>query len=521
MVSNPSRPPLATPLSLHAAAERLARSRDREEIMEVLAKYGSQFFDFLAIFAVHQGIAHGKISAGPDTLSQGLIGRSSIDLNAPLVFRELLRDLKPKIIDLNLSEATRNAVEHFPRLDFQPALFIPIHVRRRVVLLVYGDRGGHDLSLDSFSKLLAFGAHVGNALEALILRRKLQTSIYPTQVQETDTSPRGPDPEPSPGDTLTDGEAPVEIQDPLAAEAPRSKEPSSAELFYREPFLRPSFDRVESLVRELASCSPEEVDATIAIALTEGPAVLPELVKRFPGTLWFNRHQKYARVARGRDVSAVARALVAFGTHADPYVIALLDPTSDDEARYYAVLVAADLGHPSLIAPLARLLFDHDAGVRTVSLDVLVGFREATELEWFLRPIRAVAQSASEAPARRRTAVRALGELHDAKAAKLLISLLGTDEPALVQAAVRALVLITRQDFGTSRRRWATWYARHGRKSRVLWLIDALSNDNESLRSAAFDELLQKTGHTFGFTPTLAKKERKAIQKKFKKHFQL
>lgn len=517
MVSPPSKPSLAAPMALHTAAERLAHAGDREEILEILVAYGTQFFDFLAVFAVQHPLAHGKIAAGADSAAVSQIASVVLDLNASNVFRELVRDLKPAIIDLNLSEANRSAIGRFSRLDFQPALWVPIHVRRRVVLLVYGDRSGHDLRMESFSKLFALTSHVGNAFETLILRNKLRLSSRPpgpaveTKVEVT-SSNQPPADEPG---HATRTEVTIE---PATFDSITSETTTPT---VRDTLNGGLFDHVESLVRELSSCSPDEVDATIAIALTEGAAVLPELVRRFPGTLWFNRHQKYSRLARGRDVSAVARALVAFGSQADAYVTLLLDPKSDDEARYYAVLVAADLGHTSLVGPLARLLFDHDGGIRNVVLDVLTAFRGTKELGRILEPVRQVAQSAGEAPARRRIAVRALGELHDAKAVRLLISLIGTDEPALVQAALRSLTLLTRQDFGNSKRRWATWYARHGRKSRLEWLIEALLHDDETLRSAAFDELLQRAGHTFGYNPSLGKKERKAAQKKFKKHFQV
>ncbi len=527
MESPSSKPPMGSPMPLHAAAERLARAADRDEILEILVTYGAQFFDFFAVFAVQHTFAQGKIARGADTMAGAYIHAATLDLKAFSVFRELIRDLQPRIIDLNLSEANRNAVQNFPRLDFQPALLVPIYVRRRAVLLAYGDRSGHDLRMESFSKLLAFTAHVGNALETLILRQKLRASMAPPKaIEHASSMIESPSVEKvPPADVLYEAESfpdetlrdmPAVSDVPVASAVSTIKKP---EQLVRDTLTGAVFEHVESLVGELSACSPEEVDATIAIALTEGPAVLPELMRRFPGALWFNRHQKYTRLARGRDVSAIARTFVAFGAKADPYITTLLDPKSDDEARYYAVLVAADLGHTSLIAPLARLLFDHDTGIRNIALDVLVEFRGAKELERLLEPVRAVAQSAGEAPARRRIAVRALGELHDSRAVKLLISLLSTDEPALVQAALRALTLLTHQDFGNSKRRWAAWYARHGRKSRLEWLLDALLHEDEGLRSAAFDEVLRQAGHTFGYNPAASKKERKIAQKKLKKHF--
>ena len=98
-------------------------------------------------------------------------------------------------------------------------------------------------------------------------------------------------------------------------------------------------EAVERLVDELNECGPDDEGAVVARILRVGEGAIPALVQRFPGQLWFDRRQRHVRLPRGRDVSAIARALFAFGSTAVPYVAALLD-TRDSEARFYAVLLA-------------------------------------------------------------------------------------------------------------------------------------------------------------------------------------
>ncbi|QQR91607.1 MAG: hypothetical protein IPJ88_07765 [Myxococcales bacterium] len=628
MGNGASIPPIGTPLALHRAAEQLAHAVDREEVLDLLERFGGQFFEFFVVFSIKGKYAQVRRAVAlDDGLSRAAQGYQCL-LESPGSFREVFQNGKTMVANLNAAESDRLVAEALGRSHAQPSLIVPVTVRGRVVLLLCGDRGGHDFEVDSFSKLIAFAAHVGNALEMLILRSKLQSqnnSELPSQTKKSvepretkrmkslkplySTIPARPSVKhkeraeryvtplvgpPKDTEPLKEAEALKETEPSKTVDPPRTetlkpmpaalpsepveeKPPEETdsiqprrswrtrpqeklglsrsappvpqwdkELFPSKtqpltegksqsaaPDKRPpegarsshipsvprvgeASDRIRSLVRELSACNPEQVDATIAMALAEGEALLPELVKRFPGELWFNRHSKYTRLARGRDVSAIARALVSFGSHAVPYVAALLDPKSDDESRFYAVLVAADLGSKEqLIEALGRLVFDQDIGIRNLVADVLCSFRGVRELEVVLRPIRSVAQSAGEAPARRRIAVRILGELHDERSVKLLVSLLGTDEPALMQSTQRALVLLTRHDFGTSKRRWAAWLARHGKKQRTQWLIEALMQEDEALRSAAFDELRHVVGQGYGYDPHGHKKDRKAAYRKF------
>ena len=272
---------------------------------------------------------------------------------------------------------------------------------------------------------------------------------------------------------------------------------------------------VEELANDLMECGPDDEEPIIASLLHLGEASLPALVKRFPGPLWFDRNRPHRRLPRGRDVSAVCRALVAFGPRAIPYVGSLLSK-QDPDTRFYATLLAAELVSPELLPLLGACVFDGDERTQVLALDVLRRYAAFPELEETLKKIRLEARVVGREPERRRVAARALGELRDSRALEILIDLLTSSDAELVSAGHRALVTLTRQDFGTSSRRWLSWAEKNGDRHRIEWLIEGLLHADENLRSAAADELKTLTQEYYGYHPASPKREREVAQRKYR-----
>ncbi|MCS6799859.1 MAG: hypothetical protein NZ898_15315 [Myxococcota bacterium] len=274
-------------------------------------------------------------------------------------------------------------------------------------------------------------------------------------------------------------------------------------------------DHIEALVDELVGCAPDDERRTVEALLQAGPAALPALAQRFPGPLWFDRHRPHRRLPRGKDVSAIARALHAFRDRAVPYVASLLT-ARDADVRFYATLLSADLPHRDLVAPVGERVFDDDAGVAALALDVL---RAATafpaELERVLEGLRAEARMQRRDGARRLVAVRALGELRDTAAVPLLVDLLDAEDAALARVARRSLVLLTRCDLGDGSKRWREWLERNGSRHRIEWLIDALLDDDYELRTAAIEELKALTQEYHGYHPGSPRRDREIAQRKY------
>ena len=115
----------------------------------------------------------------------------------------------------------------------------------------------------------------------------------------------------------------------------------------------------------------------------------------------------------------------------------------------------------------------------------------------------------------RRRAASALGELRDVDAVPLLIAALSDRDGPLSQSAQRALVLITRQDFGTTAQHWVDWWSNASSRHRVEWLIDALLHVDTALRHEASEELKKLTGQFFGYYYNLPRRERERAHQKY------
>lgn len=276
-------------------------------------------------------------------------------------------------------------------------------------------------------------------------------------------------------------------------------------------------ESVEALVGDLRDVGPEDEANAVTAVVALGEVALPVLVRDFPGPLWFDRHRPHRRLPRGRDVSAVARAIVAFGDRAVPYVASLLD-RDDVEIRFYATLLASELPHRDLVAPLGRRVFDDDGKVAALALDVLALVRSyEDEMAEVLQLLRATARVPRYPAERRARAAHALGELRDVEALDLLVALLEAHEDVLAEAAHGALVTLTRQDFGMDPDRWDPWIETNKPRHRIEWLIDGLLHADEELRRAAGEELKHLTQEYYGYHPALPKRDREVAQRKYRR----
>jgi hypothetical protein len=105
------------------------------------------------------------------------------------------------------------------------------------------------------------------------------------------------------------------------------------------------------------------------------------------------------------------------------------------------------------------------------------------------------------------TAAAALSELRDPEAVPALMAALAGPS-AVADAARKALVEISKQDFGQSRRRWGAWWDRHRGDGRMEWLFDGLAHKAPEIRFASSEELRALTGEYFGYHFDLPRRER-------------
>lgn len=274
-------------------------------------------------------------------------------------------------------------------------------------------------------------------------------------------------------------------------------------------------DAVDNLVVDLQHAGPDDERAAVNALLRLGEAALPVLAQTFPGPLWFDRHRPHRRAPRGRDTCAIARAFYAFGVRATPYV-ATLTGSSNPEKRYYALLLAGDMVHPSLLDAVVARVFDEDETIRKLSHEIVPRFKGLAGWDEQLSLVRRGARVRGKDPRKRIHALQAVAAMRDAGALRMLVELLEDDDRDVVRHAHLTLIALTAEDLGTSARKWANWVDKNDSRHRVEWLIDALTHSDEALRTAAGEELKQVTQQYFGFHPGTTRREREVAQNKYR-----
>lgn len=116
-------------------------------------------------------------------------------------------------------------------------------------------------------------------------------------------------------------------------------------------------------------------------------------------------------------------------------------------------------------------------------------------------------------PAEAGPAIAALVERRAPEAVPLLVERL--DDGALAEAAQEALVTLTGQDFGGSRRGWSAWWQKAQHRSRIDWLFEALAHKRSDLRLAASQELQASTGAYFGYHFDLPERDREEARRRW------
>jgi len=245
-------------------------------------------------------------------------------------------------------------------------------------------------------------------------------------------------------------------------------------------------------------------------AVRRADETLAALRRHFPGRIWLDPNGP-VRPTRASDYGPIVALVVMLGKRAAPLLAELLASDSRDR-RFYAALVAKEIGHPQLVYPLVARAFDHDPAVRAAAVEALAAYPAGETGRAFEQLRNALHGEA----ARARAAAQALRELRDASAVPDLIAALSFDRETAEEAR-RTLVVLTLQDHGARPKKWLAWWQKNQRRSRIEWMLDALGDRDREIRVAAGDELRRVTREDFGYHPDRPKPERDAARERWQK----
>lgn len=158
-----------------AMAERdLLEAKSADRVLEVFFDFASQYFEYAALFAIHEDIAEGRDAHGPGA-SRDRVRSIGIPLDIPSSLSSAAENTGHTLVRLGSGGLDGGLAKDLERRPGVVALFLPIRVKNRAVLVLYGDHGDADLQLDAVGDVISFAPLVSSTLERVIRQKKRGT----------------------------------------------------------------------------------------------------------------------------------------------------------------------------------------------------------------------------------------------------------------------------------------------------------------------------------------------------------
>jgi len=533
--SVPSSTSDASPLTIEAARRAIDEANDRDGIFESLCRGTRARLPFAAILTVHGEMAAGKLALGPTWLDKHALAGVSVALDQPSPFRAAAVGRAPYLGRLGDDTLGTQTLAQLARKPPLPALLMPVVLRDRAVALLYADNDGRELDADIVAELSTLVAASARSFQRLILRAKGGeyakaapaivsggTKLSTSESAEGMSSggawrrPTGEAGEPRARATQPRFSVALvnavkdELQTGNAMRSAAAERAANAPSELHDAPTQPLAD-VEGLI---TSVERQDEHATMSAdaLVAMGQRAATALVARLPGPLRLDRHTLRGATPPLGEHGPLLGVLQRLGHTAREALLGRLgDPSL--EVRYYATLALGELRTSDVVAPLGARIYDPDAGVRRAAVEALSQFPDSGDLRSLVEQLR------GELPGpdalRQRYAGEALGVMRDVTSVPRLIELVKHPDPSVVAAARRALVEVTKQDFGTSRWRWRSWWERHRDQPRVEWMLEGLAHAEAEVRLSAAEELRALSQKDVGYTFDGPKREREESRKKW------
>lgn len=228
---------------------------------------------------------------------------------------------------------------------------------------------------------------------------------------------------------------------------------------------------------------------------------LPRIVATFPGPLLMDRRipEQEARPVHehGPMLALIDARLEDFS----PQLWDCLERKSAD-ARYYALRLMSYLRQLDLGYPLLESLFDEDAQVRALALNLIDTHRVDEGFVMALQTLHG--RLGHSDPHTQEAAVFALTRLRDTTAIGAFIQLLTSPHAQVRQGARDGLMRLTFMDCGESVEDWQTWHALHRNELPLTWLVEAMTAHEPLRRELAARALQQTQGLTVNYHPDMS-----------------
>ena len=500
----PDVPDDGSPVNMPTARALMSAATDRDKVFTILLRALRSKTRWAGLLTVQGGAAIGRIALAEDGLDTSAMPSVLIPLDTTSPFQSTTHARHPYVGPVASGNTDIDVMIARMGGAVPPtALLLPILLRDRCIALAIAHRTTEPVSLAEVTELLPLAAATADALGRLIVRSKSVGYRMPSQ------SDAAPAVEADDVATKKVQKKAVEWAVPAApaganpAEVPHAVAAAGS---IAVATTRP----IEAVLEDVEGDDDAKAERAIADAVSRAEAVVPLLPARFPGRLRVDRYQVSGRALRPGQYGGLLELVVRLGA---PVSELLLEKMGDSrrDVRFYATVCAAAIRPRSAVYALVERLFDADYGVRGAAVEALSGY-PLRDLD--LAMVRCRHALHSDDLERLAAASQAIAELADVAAIPDLIDVVGRDAKR-ADFARRALVALTRCDFGTSERKWRKWWEEHKERHRIEWLIDALGQKDVALRGAAAEDLRRLTGEAFGFDPGHGRREREDAHRRW------
>ncbi|HYQ45833.1 MAG TPA: HEAT repeat domain-containing protein, partial [Polyangiaceae bacterium] len=171
--SDPARQRRLGPFTAAMAERALAEAQTRDDVLRAFFDFSSQFFDYSALFAVQGDLAEGRDASGAGAARSRIVA-VGVPLDLPSAMSRARDAATYELTRLASGGLDGALAKDLERRPGRQVLFLPVRVRGRTVLILYGDHGERDVELPAVGEVISFAPLVANAFERLILRKRLR-----------------------------------------------------------------------------------------------------------------------------------------------------------------------------------------------------------------------------------------------------------------------------------------------------------------------------------------------------------
>jgi hypothetical protein len=162
----------------------LSTATTRDEAVARFFDFVAQYFEYTALFVVHGDLAEGWDAYGPGT-DRGRINTIGVPLDLPSALATAREAGTWQLSYLGAGSLDESLARDLGRHPEGLVFVLPIMLRERCVMLVYGDRGESDVEASQLADVIGIAADVSAALERILMARKrgalISTSAAPPE----------------------------------------------------------------------------------------------------------------------------------------------------------------------------------------------------------------------------------------------------------------------------------------------------------------------------------------------------